>query len=471
VTTDTHISEREREILRLIATGATNQQIARELSISVNTVKVHVRNIFTKIGAVSRAEAVMFAVRSGIVRVDEVSDAGGVPPERSEEGIDLAAVADAPAGEALPDAPVSTPSDQSGDARAESIARVRRGVSRRSLIIGGGLVLAGAALATAASIIVRPIATPIADPARSPSPGPARRWRELASLPAGRAGFALATAAFDGRSFLLAIGGEAETGIVGQVFRYDVGGDLWVPMSPKPTPVCDIRAAMVGGLVYVPGGRTTSGEITSVVETYDPQRDTWSTSAPLPSPRAACAVAAIEGKLYVIGGWDGTEYRADVWQFDPDDGVWRVRTPMPTARAYAASGAADQQVYVIGGLNRSGNLSVNERYSPSVDRPGPEPWSTRAPISIGPVEHDDAASVGGLAMLIGAGGAAGQLLVYNPQSDAWVSGQIPLSESRDARAAAIGGKLYLVGGRTGKELSRQAFEYQAISTVFLPVVS
>ena len=43
----------EREILRLVATGASNKEIARQLSISTNTVKVHVRNIFAKIGTSS----------------------------------------------------------------------------------------------------------------------------------------------------------------------------------------------------------------------------------------------------------------------------------------------------------------------------------------------------------------------------------------------------------------------------------
>ena len=67
------ISEREREILRLVATGATNQQIAHQLNISINTVKVHLRNIFEKIGVASRTEATVFAVRSGLVQISEAA--------------------------------------------------------------------------------------------------------------------------------------------------------------------------------------------------------------------------------------------------------------------------------------------------------------------------------------------------------------------------------------------------------------
>src|SRR5689334_17489713 len=67
------ISEREREILRLVATGATNQQIASQLNISINTVKVHLRNIFGKIGAASRTEATLYAVRSGLVPIGEAT--------------------------------------------------------------------------------------------------------------------------------------------------------------------------------------------------------------------------------------------------------------------------------------------------------------------------------------------------------------------------------------------------------------
>src|SRR3954464_11876741 len=64
------ISEREREILCLVAMGATNQQIAHQLHISINTVKVHLRNIFEKIGVASRTEATVYAIRQGLVQLD-----------------------------------------------------------------------------------------------------------------------------------------------------------------------------------------------------------------------------------------------------------------------------------------------------------------------------------------------------------------------------------------------------------------
>jgi DNA-binding CsgD family transcriptional regulator len=57
------LSEREAEVLRLVAAGRSNREIGEELSISANTVDRHVSNILTKIGASNRAEAASFAVR------------------------------------------------------------------------------------------------------------------------------------------------------------------------------------------------------------------------------------------------------------------------------------------------------------------------------------------------------------------------------------------------------------------------
>jgi pimeloyl-ACP methyl ester carboxylesterase/DNA-binding CsgD family transcriptional regulator len=60
------VTRRERDVLRLVAAGMSNRQIAEELHITINTADRHVSNILSKIGASNRAEAASFAVRHGI---------------------------------------------------------------------------------------------------------------------------------------------------------------------------------------------------------------------------------------------------------------------------------------------------------------------------------------------------------------------------------------------------------------------
>ena len=57
------LSPREREVLRLIARGHSNRQIARDLAIGEQTVKTHVRSILTKLALQDRVQAAIFALR------------------------------------------------------------------------------------------------------------------------------------------------------------------------------------------------------------------------------------------------------------------------------------------------------------------------------------------------------------------------------------------------------------------------
>jgi two-component system NarL family response regulator len=61
------LTDRELEVLRLVAKGLNNREAARELFISENTVKNHVRNILEKLSLHSRMEAVMYAVREKLL--------------------------------------------------------------------------------------------------------------------------------------------------------------------------------------------------------------------------------------------------------------------------------------------------------------------------------------------------------------------------------------------------------------------
>lgn len=66
----TELSPRELEILKLIAKGRANKEIATSLAISEGTVRVHASNIFAKLGCNDRAQAVAEAFQHGIIYVD-----------------------------------------------------------------------------------------------------------------------------------------------------------------------------------------------------------------------------------------------------------------------------------------------------------------------------------------------------------------------------------------------------------------
>jgi DNA-binding NarL/FixJ family response regulator len=65
--TRTVLSNREREILALLADGLVNKQIAARLGISPNTVKTHLELLFDKLGVTTRAEAVATGVKRGFL--------------------------------------------------------------------------------------------------------------------------------------------------------------------------------------------------------------------------------------------------------------------------------------------------------------------------------------------------------------------------------------------------------------------
>lgn len=61
------LSPRERHVLDLLAEGRSNKEIARELGVSANTVKTHLANLYAKLGARRRTEAVAAARRGGVI--------------------------------------------------------------------------------------------------------------------------------------------------------------------------------------------------------------------------------------------------------------------------------------------------------------------------------------------------------------------------------------------------------------------
>jgi len=65
------LTPRETEVLRHVSRGLANKQIGHALGITEKTVKTHVTNILSKLGVLSRTEAALYAVKAGLVSLDE----------------------------------------------------------------------------------------------------------------------------------------------------------------------------------------------------------------------------------------------------------------------------------------------------------------------------------------------------------------------------------------------------------------
>jgi NarL family two-component system response regulator LiaR len=68
------LTERETEVLKLVARGKANKQIAHELFVGEKTVKAHVSSILAKLGVQSRTQAALYALRIGLVSMEELNE-------------------------------------------------------------------------------------------------------------------------------------------------------------------------------------------------------------------------------------------------------------------------------------------------------------------------------------------------------------------------------------------------------------
>ena len=443
------LSERELEILRLVATGASNKEIARQLFISANTVKVHLRNIFAKIGATSRTEAALYAVRAGLVHpvpsaaIPGQVEAGGEKP--SEAG----------------DVRVSEFVQELEQTPRPRSPRVLFWVATGCLVF---LLMAGLGW-----IVFKQRPVMLAGDLQA-TPTVAPRWRELASMPTARHSFASAVYEDD----IFAIGGEGLQGVIGVVERFDPPKNTWAVLTPKPAPVADVGAAVVGGLIYVPGGRTATGKITDILEVYDPRSDRWERRSSLPEALSAYSLVAYEGRIYVIGGWNGKEYLNSVYAYDPSRDSWSSYSPMPTARGYAGVAEVGGKIYIMGGFDGARALTVNEVYYPDRDDgSGRKSWEKATPLPIG-CYAVGTASLADSIYVAGGEGCEGNkpvFLMYAHIPDSWQALDNTFSQPfSHAGLVSLGSQVYIFGGRLEDLPSAQNLAYQAIYTISIPIV-
>ncbi|GAP15353.1 response regulator containing a CheY-like receiver domain and an HTH DNA-binding domain [Longilinea arvoryzae] len=437
------LSERERDILRLVATGASNKEIAQTLVISPNTVKVHLRNIFAKIGVVSRTEATLYALRVGLI---ESPAATPITPEELQPA---------------PEDAISLPAEE--NAALPWTRRLRwAGLITLTLVaIFAMVVFGGRALGL--PLFLTP--TPLNPVMASTASQPLNRWEILTALPQPL-DYAAATV-YETNLYLIA--GRVDSTPSGAVYSYDTVAQKWSTLAAKPTPVSEVQAALLGEMIYVPGGLTADGKSSAVVERFDPRSNTWKNAAPLPAPRSAYALTSLEGKLYLFGGWDGQEYRNDLFIYDPAEDRWTQGSSMPYPAGDLAAVSSNGKIYLLGGTS-DGTTPLDKvlAYYPQRDLDDEDPWETHTAIP--QARYASAATaLGDLIFLFG--GSAGSDnsnlpgVQYRPQREEWSVLDDPL-QSIGIGAAAVGLENYIYVFGPGITFQR----YQAIYTITIPVI-
>jgi DNA-binding CsgD family transcriptional regulator len=453
------LSERELELVRLLAKGLSNREIARELVISPNTVKVHLRNIYGKLQVSSRTEASVLALRQGWVEIEESQPAASTPEPVAGEA-ELAIEEAAAVSESEPE--------------PEVVGVVFEPEPASPLPRWKQVYLAAAALLVAVGLwLIWPREIRTAEPFSdrpSPSvrwlPDQVARWQALAQMPTPRS--RLAAVVHGERVY--AIAGETANGVSSAVDIYLPDKDEWLRGDDKPTAVSNVGAVVLGAKIYVPGGTLADGQVSDLLEIYDASAEAWTTGRSLPHGVSAYAIAAHDGQLYLFGGWDGLAYGAQSYRYDPGGDVWTALAPMPTARAFSGAGVVGERIYVLGGYNGETELDTCEVYDPQSDT-----WEGCPPLN---------APRGGIGVAVIAdtlyvvGGGWDSYLVENehfsplspePTPSAWRTFSSPLLlEWRNLGVVANETTLFAIGGWNGEYLGvNQA--YQAIHRMYIPI--
>jgi DNA-binding CsgD family transcriptional regulator len=425
------LTERELEVVRLLATGISNKEIAARLHISTNTVRVHLRNIFAKLEAQSRTEVTMIAVRNGWISISA--------PEGAEAALVEAEDTDAA------NQPAAVMVQVAPDPQAPPALALWR---RVAAIITLGLLIALAVLAWPRSVNAPDAA--LADFERAGAlpnepvaalPSETSRWHVRSSIRTARTRPAVATV----QGLVYVIGGEVNRAPTAEVLIYDPQQDAWRDGPPKPTAVMLAGAAVISDVIYVAGGLGTDGMPTNRLEALRVADGTWQVLPPLPQPLAGHSVAALGEQLYVIGGRTVEGLNSVVWVFDTRAQAWRAAEPLPTPRSQLAAAALDGRLYAIGGYDGQREYSTCEYFEPASNR-----WSACAPMII-PRGGLSLAQIGSSLYAVGGGltGFVGFNERYDPTRDAWTPFEMPEPRMGDWRYTGIASmpdRFYVIGG-------------------------
>jgi len=462
------LTERELELVKLVAEGASNKQIAATLYISENTVKAHLKSIFIKLEAESRAKVAVIAQRNGwivtpppeVVAAPELSLSAGQDPRSDvSEEAQVSVPAIAPPPTPVPVAPNPPP-----PAPLERWRRAALTATLAAVLAAGVWSLQFNARRTEPTADREFLSS--AEAGQAVTASASSRWVPRASLPAART----RAAAFgvDGRIVL--VGGTLEPSGVGEVLIYESRANIWRAGAPKPTPLRLAAGAVLSDVIYVPAGTDAAGAPTAQFEAYDVSADRWTTLPPLPRAMAGHVAAAASGRVYVFGGRTADEnFNAFGYVYDPQKLRWTRIAGPPTLRSQAAAAVLNGRIYVVGGTDGRRELTTCEYYEVAADR-----WVACRPMTI--ARGGLGLAQIGIALYAIGGGVVANYIPFNERydaaADAWEPFEIPASRAgtwKNPAVASLPTEFYVMGGSTGPEVRNEVFVYEVLTNKsFLP---
>lgn len=515
------LSEREMDVSRLLATGASNSEIARELQISPHTVKVHTRNIFEKLDVNSRTEASMMLIQRGWITLPGLEPAAAEPsideqapldPVLPEQG-SAPAVANGASATAI-EAPLDTPTARIQPAVPDADTITKQvlqpalepafnpeiTLTEPASIFGWQRFYLVAALAFALLTFFIPSILSRADlgtnllsdagrtvlePIISEQP----RWRGGAPMLAARS--RMAVAQLDDMVYVF--GGETHDGrVLHTMVVYDLARNFWTAGETLPLPLANAAAVAVHDRIYVIGGSLgmeSADVLAAENSTFnnklliytpnptDPTRGFWrelDNALPYREGIVGAALLAIEEKLYLIGGWDGIAMRPEIWSLSVPESAdatlpdWSLPTEMEVPRAFLGAATLNGDLYVIGGFDGSRELNLSDIYYIDEKR-----WESLPPLL---------KPRGGLQLvsdergIYALGGGWTQPVNdherFDPNTRLWSNFKSPLQDRWRHMGAIIHNEsIYVFGGWSGDYLNTHQLYDISLSRLMLPFMS
>ncbi len=439
------ISSRELDVLICIAKGASNQEIAQELVISPNTVKVHLRNIYTKLGVSSRTEAAVKGMADGLLPTPNGETAS--QQEGGEDENDELIVESIPVSSTIQTSPI--PQEVAPDKSSRGWLPALAAVAGISILS----ILAFTFFPNLREGSTAPTSIPFATKTIEDS-----RWFAVRSAPAPIAGMATASVGIN----LYFIGGERDGEALDSVLAYDVKSHNWQQLANKPTPVTNAAAAVLGGEIYLAGGLDDAGDATNLVEAYSPINNAWRPIANLPQPIEGAVLLSDGSALYLFGGTD-EGLTEEAYQYDQATDGWRPIPGLPTPRRNAIGGFISGEFIIVGGSDGS-PLTTCEKFNISESR-----WES-CPDMLAAREGAGAATIHNSLYVLGGEADFGEF--YNINVGEWQLVNMPMLQNagnwRELGVAFVENRILAVGGYLDGQPITDAYIFSPLSRVYLP---